>query len=309
MASRADAKAATRERVAAMRAAQARAEKRRRLIIAGTAVGAVLVIVAALVIAKAAGVGSGGGTSTTTQSGTQQGGTPLAAPAVVKDVTSVPASVLDQVGVGGAQAAPKKINASALTEGGKPKFLYVGAEYCPYCAAERWAVVVALSRFGTWSNLGAAQSSTQDVFPGTQTLSFHGASFASPHLAFTGTETNTSQAQNGSYAPLDTVSAADQKVLDTYNKPPYVSTDGAIPFLDIGGRFVSQGASYSPDLLKGMSRAQIAAALSNPNDPVAKAVDGTANVITAAVCAATGNQPTAVCTSPGVVAAAKALGT
>ena len=37
----------------------------------------------------------------------------------------------------------------ALTSGGKPEILYVGAEYCPYCAAERWAMVVALSRFGT----------------------------------------------------------------------------------------------------------------------------------------------------------------
>lgn len=303
MSSRAGAKAATRERVAAMRAAEARAERRRRVLIAGTAVAAVLVLVVALVVAKAAGVGSGGSsTSTTTQAGT-----PLAAPGVVKDVTSVPAAVLDEVGVGAAQAAPSSIDAPALTEGGKPTFLYVGAEYCPYCAAERWAVVVALSRFGTWSDLGATQSASKDVYPETQTLSFHGASYASTYLAFTGVETSTNEVKNGRYVPLDTVSAADQKVLDTYNKPPYVGSDGGIPFLDIGGRYVSQGASYSPDVLKGKSRAEIAAALSDPNDPVAKAVDGTANLITAAVCDATGAQPTDVCTSKGVVAAAAAM--
>jgi hypothetical protein len=31
--------------------------------------------------------------------------------------------------------------------------LYIGAEYCPYCAAERWPLVMALSKFGTFSNL------------------------------------------------------------------------------------------------------------------------------------------------------------
>src|SRR5215471_17073708 len=36
-----------------------------------------------------------------------------------------------------------------LTSGGKPEMLYIGAEYCPYCAAMRWSMAVALSRFGT----------------------------------------------------------------------------------------------------------------------------------------------------------------
>src|SRR5438270_1263439 len=36
-----------------------------------------------------------------------------------------------------------------LRQGRKPVFLFVGAQYCPFCAAERWAVVKALSRFGT----------------------------------------------------------------------------------------------------------------------------------------------------------------
>ena len=48
---------------------------------------------------------------------------------------------------------PTKVTGSALTFDGKPGIFYYGAEYCPYCAAERWPVVVALSRFGTWSNL------------------------------------------------------------------------------------------------------------------------------------------------------------
>ena len=41
----------------------------------------------------------------------------------------------------------------------------------------------------------------------------------------------------------------------------------------------------------------IATDLHNPNSPVAKAVLGTANYFTAAICKMTGNQPASACTS------------
>ena len=47
----------------------------------------------------------------------------------------------------------RAIKDTALTSNGKPEILYIGAEFCPYCAAERWAIAVALSRFGTLSPL------------------------------------------------------------------------------------------------------------------------------------------------------------
>ena len=59
--------------------------------------------------------------------------------------------------------------------------------------------------------------------------------------------------------------------------------------------------------LAGKSHRQIAAALSDPASPIALAVDGSANVITAALCKVTGQQPTPVCSAPGVTAAAKTL--
>src|SRR6202043_382420 len=59
-------------------------------------------------------------------------------------------------------------NTALLTASdGKPEILYVGAEYCPYCAAQRWAVVTALSHFGTFSGLGTTTSSASDVDPNT----------------------------------------------------------------------------------------------------------------------------------------------
>ena len=185
--------------------------------------------------------------------------------------------------------------------------LYVGAEYCPFCAAERWPVVVALSRFGTWTGLGGTASAPRTSFPNTQTLSFHGAKFTSDYLTFAGFETQTNKQVDGQYAPLDTLPDADQKIFDTYNKPPYVDSAGGIPFADIGGKYVTSGASFSPELLKGKSRAEIAAALSDPSSDIAKAVVANANVLTAAICEATGNKPAASAPSAGVKAGAAAL--
>ena len=64
----------------------------------------------------------------------------------------------------------------------------MGAEYCPYCAAERWAMAVALSRFGTFSNLRLIHSSSADIYPNTPTLSFYKSSYTSKYVQFTPVE-------------------------------------------------------------------------------------------------------------------------
>jgi hypothetical protein len=288
------------QRVAAAQARIAAAQRRRRLIVVGSAVGSVVLVVVALVIVKVAtGAGSPkSGTTATSASGS-----------VVTQVGSVPAAVFDAVGVGQVAALPKKLHgAPALTSGGKPEVLYIGADYCPFCAAERWAVVAALDRFGTFRDLGQTTSSASDVYPSTPTFSFHGSGYSSAYLVFVGKETRSNEVQGGQYAPLDTLTADEQRIMSSYDVPPYTSTSGSIPFLDIGGRYVIPGASYNPAVLQGKSFAQIAAALSDPGSAIAKAVDGTANVITAAVCEITGGQPSSVCNSAGVTAAARSLG-
>ena len=77
---------------------------------------------------------------------------------------------------------PTVVRASRpLTLNGKtPAMLYYGAEYCPFCAAERWAMTAALSRFGTWSGLKITASSHTDSTPATNTFSYHGASLSQP---------------------------------------------------------------------------------------------------------------------------------
>ena len=68
--------------------------------------------------------------------------------------------------------------------------------------------------------------------------------------------------------------------------PPYVDSadqSGAVPFLDIANRYILAGAQYDPQVLAGLSAAQIARQLSDPSSPVAKAVDGSARLIIAAI--------------------------
>jgi Domain of unknown function (DUF929) len=291
------ARTATRTRLAEVRAAQAQQERRRRLVIAIGAICGVLVIAGGLVALKVVGVG-----------GQSSSGSPAtaASPQVVSAVSNVPPPVLDSIGAGDAKALPRSIQAPALTADGRPRVLYVGAEYCPYCAAQRWAVAVALSRVGSWSGLGQTHSSSSDVFPNTPTLSFHGAHYTSRYLSFTGYETTTNKLEGNHYQALDSLSPADQKIYETYDQPPY--TDGSgIPFVDVGGSYVLSGASFSPQILSGMTQEQVAAALSDPAGPVAKAVDGAANALTAAICNVTKGSPAGVCDTAGVRAAAQRL--
>jgi hypothetical protein len=219
----------------------------------------------------------------------------VASTGVVAAVTSVPASVLDQVGTGTSSSPPTALTGAALTAGGLPRILYVGAEWCPFCAAERWPLAVALSRFGTLTGLGQTASTPDDVDPNTPTLSFEGSKYTSTAISFTGKEI-----QNGSKQTLDTLDAADNAIFTTVGK-------GSFPFIDIAGKWLINGAQYDPGLLAGKTHAQIASALSDPTSAIAKAIDGSANVITAAICKASGDKPASVCTATAVTSAAEKL--
>jgi hypothetical protein len=183
----------------------------------------------------------------------------------------------------------------------------MGAEYCPYCAAERWAMIVALSRFGTFSGLSTVHSAAAngagqaEPYPNTPTWTFHGSSYTSKYLTFTPVEsqTNIPDKSTGGYTNLETPTSAQTALLNKFDVPPYVpsGSEGAIPFIYFGGKYLIAGASYNPQVLAGKSWDQIASALTNPSSDIAKAVGGTANYITAAICKMTGNQPASACTS------------
>lgn len=275
-----------RDKIAIQREAARRAEMRRRMLYTGGSVAVVLVIVVAFIVVKAL-------------SGSPKAGPTLhgnAAASVVRKVTGIPASTLAAVGAGTGQTAkPQAISGSPLTASGKPEVLYIGAEYCPFCAAERWPMTLALSRFGTFSGLGLIHSSSSDSFANTPTLTFYKSSYTSKYLTFTSVEL-----QDMDKKPLQTATAAQNSLLAQYDRAPYTTSPGAIPFIDIANKYVLIGASYGPALLKGMDWSQIATAMANPASPVAKQVDAAANMLTAAICKATNGQPSSVCATPTI---------
>ena len=227
--------------------------------------------------------------------------------ALVAKVTSIPASVFTKVKAGTAVAAPKPISAPALTANGKPLVLYIGAEYCPYCATERWPMVIALSRFGSFSNLRSTHSSSTDAFANTATFSFHGASYRSRLIAFTGVEMQTNQRQGDGYAPLDKLTAEQEQIFTTYDAPPYTTSTCGIPFIDFGGKYLVSGVTYDPSVLSGKSADDIASALADPTTPISQGAVGVANTFTAAICSLTGGQPASVCNAPVIQEIAAAL--
>ena len=283
-----------RERIAAQRAAERRREQRNRLLIAGGAIVAVVVIVVAVVLVTT-------NKGSNTAGGASNGPTGAALTSVVNDTTGVPASALTTVAGGGASSVSgslKAVTGSALTANGKPELFYDGAEYCPYCAAERWGLVVALSRFGTFSGLKTIHSSAIDTPANIPTWTFYGSTYTSKYLTFTPVEetTNVPLSNGSGYQPLQTPTAAQQALVTKYN-PPQPGSGSPIPFLDFGNKYAQVGdlPMLGPTALSG-NWTKIAGDLKNPSTANAKAVLGAANWTTAAICKMTSNQPATACT-------------
>jgi Domain of unknown function (DUF929) len=294
-----------REKIAAQQAAARRAENRRKALLAG---GSVLVVIAVVVVLIIVKVSSGPSKPSSTKASNQPA-------SVTRDIVTVPASTLNAVGRGDAASLKPVLAAShaaPLTLNGKPEVLFIGAQYCPYCAAERWAIAVALSRFGTLSGLHFIHSSSTDVYPSTPTLTFYKSTYTSKLIDFTPVEWYSEVPDSSSptgYAVLQAPTAAQLAIFGKLDTPPYVTSQykGSYPFLDIGNKYLDIGAQYLPSVLAGMTWAQVAAALHDPSSAVAKGADGAANTITAAICKLTGGKPASVCTSAAVTKASGAL--
>ncbi len=229
---------------------------------------------------------------------------------VVNQVTNVSPSVLQAVDIGNVTTKPIYIPGQPALNGpnGKPEFFYFGAEYCPYCAAQRWSMLVALSRFGTFKNLSITTSSASDVYASTPTFSFYGSSYSSSYIDFVSVETTTNQPDgNGGYVTLETPTADEQQIVNKYDAPPYTDQTGSIPFTDIGNQYLMIGPGFSPQVLEGKNWQQIASALSDSSSPIAQGVIGTANYLTAAICMTTNQKPASVCQAAPIPAIEQTL--
>ena len=282
-----DRRQAARELVARQKAAQRR---QKRMIVAGAAVGVVILAVGILIAVKLTAPAAKKAATVSTAA---------ASASLVDAVTGVPPSVLDQVGKGSVDTLPRSMSGQPrLKDGdGKPIVFYMGAEYCPFCAAERWPMIVALSRFGSFSNLGTTSSSATDTFPNTPTFTFHGAGYTSQYVDF-----QPKEIQSDAGVPLETMTADQQSLVKQFDQ------NGSFPFVDFANQNIISGASYSAGLLAGKTQDQVAAALHDPTTDVAAAILGTANAFTAEICRLTGGQPGNVCTSAAAAAYASTSG-
>lgn len=286
---------------------------RRSGLVTWVAVGAVVAVVASLVLVRVIGgdiVSTNSGVWVATNSTT------------AAEVDNVAPSVFDAVGVSAAHnvSAPNVLVrqpplTAKLADGTSvPEILYVGAEYCPFCAAQRWATIAALGRFGTWSRLGNTESSSVDKYGNTPTFTFLRAKFTSKYLAFRGVELfdNVYRANsNPPWGKLMSLTPTESALFATYDTSHYLNMsptdDGSIPFISMGNAYLMSGASFDPGLLSGLTRNQIAANLSSAKNPVTRVILTSANEQTAALCTLTHQRPGRVCSSPGVLAAKRLM--
>jgi hypothetical protein len=221
-------------------------------------------------------------------------------------VTHVPASALNGVGAGtilGPKAfSVTKLSGAPLQSGGLPEVLTMNLAWCPHCAANSWALAIALSRFGSLSHLRIIDSGTffckhaHPCYPHTNGLSFLKARLSSSALSFAHLVLQDVGGHN-----LQSPTPQEQAALGSFDP------QGGAPAVDVGGVYGFVNSGYSPAVLAGKSWSQIAKALAQPNSAIAQHVDGLANLFTAAICKATGSKPSSVCSSKGVTAAAAGL--
>jgi hypothetical protein len=237
---------------------------------------------------------------------------------LVSTMRSVPASVYDAVGVSSpdnpVQAPQQTGNGTAplwlgtAADGATlPVVFFYGAEFAPYAAVQRWPLILALSRFGTFNQLGLMQSSASTAFADLSTFTFWNPSttqsYTSKYLVFESVERYSSlNPTGGRYLSLQRPDAKQAAAIASYGQ-----TADTFALTDVANRYVLNGASFTPGVLAGLSQSQIAGDLATPASPLTQAVVTAANEITASICAVDNDKPGSVCDSRAVSAADQEL--
>ncbi len=176
--------------------------------------------------------------------------------------------------------------------GGHPLTVFVGAQYCPYCASMRWPLVEALNRFGSFTGLRQVSSKQgYEGFASIATYDFSHASYHSDYVTFTSAEI-----ADVSGNPLQSL---DDDQTDLVN---HLDPSGAIPFVFVAGSYTAL-LPFSPQLLVGHSFEEMAGETtsSSPGE-IGRAINAEADALTAAVCKTDNAQPASVCGPPAMQA-------
>jgi thiol-disulfide isomerase/thioredoxin len=274
------------ERQAAKQQAAREARRARTRTYGIVAIALVVLVVAVLVIVKVAG---GGGNSGVVDVPSPPAGTPIPAATLAK-LQSVPVSTLTAAPTGGIITTPQSINNPALTADGKPELLYIGAEFCPHCAAERWPLYIALSKFGTFSpEPGRIHSANLEG--DVPTLTFYGTTYTSPYFTFKPVEVYTNKPSGNGYAVLQEPTQAQLTLWTNTN-------GGAFPFVDFGGKEVLPSAQYSYAPLQNLPFSAVAAQVGNNSTTIGADIDASAAQLVTTICGSVSHdQPSAVCSA------------
>ena len=277
------------KKLAQLQAEQARA-KRQKTLLAITSTVVVIVIVSVVVLWIVA--------STNSKNNNKKVVAATSNSSYISSMIGIPQSMYDAVGVGKANILPTKVSGQpALTMNDKPEVLYIGAEYCPYCAMYRWSLTAALSRFGSFTGLQTQVSTTNDTVQNVPTATYVNVNYTSKYISFVHYET---QDRNGN--PLQKPS---NEANTLFTK---IDSQGSIPFVDFGNVAASIGAVYNGDnYMQNVSGTSVATQLADAESQQSQGIIGGANIITAQICRLTKGQPGSVCNSGGVMAAATKL--
>jgi Domain of unknown function (DUF929) len=268
-------------------AREARRTRNRRYALGSIAL--VALIVAVVVIVKVSGGGSGSGNNGSGDVASPPAGTPVAASTLAK-IASVPISTLAAAPSDGIINEIQPVTGSPLVSDGKPDMLFIGAEYCPHCAAERWALYIALSKFGTFSpSPGRIHSANLDG--DVPTLTFYGTTYSSPYFTFTPVEVYTNTPQGSGYAPLQTPTRSQANLWQSVG-------GGNFPFVDFGGKEALSGAQFDFSPLQNLPFDDVAAQVGNNSTQIGANINASAYRLIGAMCRSlSSHQPTAVCSA------------
>lgn len=181
-----------------------------------------------------------------------------------------------------------EVSKDTMRRNGKLFVFFMGAEYCPYCAAERWAIVRGLSKYGQWSGLKQTMSAARDeAFLNLPTYDLTEATYISPHIEFVSREI-----KDREFKPLQKLLKVEEKLVRKYDP------DKSIPFLLIGGRFMQTEAGFSPKIFIGHTFRQTETELKKIESDIRKTIDDEANIISALMCLS--GLPPELCKETGV---------
>ncbi|MGI0141901.1 MAG: DUF929 family protein [Candidatus Micrarchaeales archaeon] len=216
---------------------------------------------------------------------------------------------------------------NTLIVNGKPSVIYLGAISCIYCGENRWAMALALGRFGQFNSLYIGYSSFGDAdvptiywTPATYNVTSgvtFGSNYSSKYINFLPIEYQSKITQgfqiqpipyfqqqanalgNGAYINATNLIAS----VNTFQGTPYtIWGRNVVPGADAVAGFQTQGSGVA---LTYMTHAQVLQQLSNPNDNFSWTQYAGADLYIAMTCA-TINNVAPICSLPAIQGIEKA---